>query len=272
MPAAETPDAIDQLIAELYGDVDLTRATGVVHVASTTLHDGALHAIEIGPSSPKSDTDFFVLNLCRARADAIVVSGKILRDEPHLVYALGGFAATGLAAWRRERLGKTAPPELVVLTSGRDLDLQHPALHGWARAVIFTGPSADAELLRKAQMQKLPAHQSPAPSLRAAVGWLQQRGAATVSIEAGPSSVASLYDAPLAIDELLLSRYLEPERSRALRGGPFVREETLDARLRCTADAQRANELSGRWRFSRHVRRAPVEPGRDRADSDPSQF
>ncbi len=81
-----------------------------------------------------------------------------------------------------------------------------------------------------------------------------------------------MYEDPLAIDELLLSRYLEPQRSRALRGGAFVPQDVLEARLRRTSDALRADEVSGGWRFSRHVRRRPLESKRDRAESDPSQF
>lgn len=254
MPAGETSSDIDARVAELYGDVDFAGPAGVLHVASATLYEGSLHAIEIGPKSPKSETDFFALNLARARADAIVVSGKILRCEPNLAYELGGFAAPGLAAWRRERLGKPKPPMLVVLTSGRALDLDHPALHGWARPIIFTGAQVSPDLLRAADAQKLPVHRSRAPSLREALEWLRANGAETISIEAGPSTVASLYDAPLAVDELMLSRYLEPERSRALRGGVFFREATLHAALRSTSDALRANEASGRWRFSRHLR------------------
>jgi hypothetical protein len=111
-----------------------------------------LETIAIGPHSPKSATDFFLLNLARARADAIVTTGKILRDEPAVEHRLQGADGepAALAAWRRERLGKREPPCSVVLTTGREIDLFHPLFRSAPRVIILTGESAAGALRERA--------------------------------------------------------------------------------------------------------------------------
>jgi riboflavin biosynthesis pyrimidine reductase len=198
--------------------------------------------IEIGPESPQSDTDFFALSLARARADAILVTGKILRAEPQLRCIL----PDDLGRWR----GVRPPPDLVVLTRGRDLDPSHPALSGaWARPVIFTTEESAAALAAS----NLVVVGHPDPSARAAVDWAVSEGARVVSIEAGPSAAASLYDARPLVDEVLLSEF-RGDLPDELRGGsPFTRE-TLEAHFRPDRAPHTVEEPSGPWRFTRWTR------------------
>ena len=77
---------VDRRVAALYGEVDWRGARGVLQVAAVA--DRAWVAIAIGPAAPSSATDRFVLGFARARSDAIVTTGAILRAEPDLVHEL----------------------------------------------------------------------------------------------------------------------------------------------------------------------------------------
>ncbi len=240
---------VQRRIEALYGDVDLGADAGVVHVVSVSEHAGELAVIRIGPRAPGSPTDRFVLQLARARADAIVVTGKILRAEPGLRYDL----PPDLLAWRRDRARRVQRPDLLVLTRGHDLDVAHPALHGWARPIAFTTEDAAPRLA-----QSMRAVGCADPSLRAAVAWALAAGARTVSVEAGPSSSAPLYEAPVRVDELMLSEFLgalPPE----VRGGALIRRDDLEAKLRLIAAPRTIEEGSGVWRFSRWTREQRID-------------
>ena len=115
-------------VGDIFG-TDLTSVCGVIHVTAVWRESlKSFITIKINNTSLHSETDFFLLNLTRARADAIITSGKILREEPEVTHDLQGPVGVpeALGSWRVERLGKTSPPLSVVLTSGRELDFAHP--------------------------------------------------------------------------------------------------------------------------------------------------
>lgn len=234
----------------LWGHVDLERDAGVLHVVATWPCDEGQRVIRITEQSPKSDTDFFLLNLARARADVILTTGRILREEPHLEYSLPPAWAPGMLAWREAAMGRTTPPKVAVLTSGRDLDPDHPALHGWARPVIVTSQDA-ARALRP----RLPGHVDviglKLPSAREAIAWARGAGATTVSIEAGPSTARALYADPAVVDELWLSEFLESDLAHALRGPIVFAKAPGSGLLQPVGPEGLRHEPSGRWRFSR---------------------
>ena len=212
-----------QRIREIYGD-DLLEPAGVVHVTSAWSDpDGRLFALRIGPDTPRSATDFFALEVARARADAIVTTGQILRDEPGLTNALRD---PELVAWRRERLGKPGPPLTLVLSRGADLDRSHP---------LFATSEVS---VRNA-------------SLRDSLGWLRdERGITSVAIESGPSTIRALYEQPLGVDELMLSICRRPVLPERVRGGELfdlsALDRLFDQRSECTRE-----EESGAWSFLR---------------------
>ncbi len=256
MPSAPSPElapladvlaqgGVAGAVAALYGEGAIP-APGVVHVASAWDGPRGRRTIRITATSPKSAWDFFVLGATRARADAIVVTGAILRAEPHLAYALG----PELAAYRAS-LGKTEPPELWVLTSGTGFDPAHPALRGDARPVIVAPAGA-----RIAGAERFARRALPDGGLRALLAEARaERPDATIAIEAGPSTTRALYDEPARVDELLLSVFegwLAPE----LEGGPLPDDAALEAALGPARSARAAREASGRWRFVRHRRDA----------------
>lgn len=244
------PLDVEARVDDLWGQVELDQSAGVLHVVSTWSGEDGRHVIRITPQSPKSDTDFFLLNLARARADVILTTGRILREEPHLEYSFPAAWASDMIRWREAVMGRTTPPKLAVLTSGRDLDVNHPALHGWAPPVIVTSQDA-ARALRP----QLPAHVDviglKLPSAREAIAWSRALGASTVSIEAGPSTARALYADPALVDELWLSEFLEADLNHVLRGPIVFPGVPGGVSLRPTGAPALRDETSGRWRFSR---------------------
>lgn len=253
-------------LAALYGsDALLTR--GVVHVTSAVrTADGALRVIAIGPQAPRSATDFFVLNACRARADALLTTASILRSEPTVVHSLQGPSAPQLAAYRRERLHKERAPLCAILTRGGRLPVEHPVWSDGTDKLVLTTPESE-EPLRALLGSRAEVVALAALDARSALVLLAQRGHALVSVEAGPSTTGPLYEAPTAVDELLLSLFEGPsetpfsptngELDRVQLGGALP-PDLLKGRA-CVGESVR-DEESGRWRFQRWLR-AGLSPG-----------
>lgn len=236
-----TREEVDARARALYGE-PLGPARGILHVVAVARVDGALRVIRIGEHAPASPTDAFALTLARARVDAILVSGSVLRAEPALAYAA---PPEGFAAIRGDR----GPPWLCVLTERGALPPNHPVWSSAARLLVYTGPAAD--------LAGLPPHvevvRVVAPSARAALRHLvEERACASVSVEAGPRVAVPLYDEPSMIDELALSVFEGALDPRAV-GGAFVDERAL-ATMRRAGGPATVDEPSGRWTFSRYLR------------------
>ena len=216
-------DRCARRIEEVYGR-RLPEPAGVLHTMSAWRNpEGRLFVLRIGPETPRSATDAFALGLTRARVDAIVTTGQILRDEPALTSDLRD---PRLVAWRRERLGKLQPPLIVVLSRGPGLDRSHPLFGAAEVCVRSTG-------------------------LREALAWLRaERGITSVAVEAGWSTTRSVYDRPLVIDELLLSICQSPELPPGIQGGALSSLGAF-ARLFGQRSEYQSNEESGPWSFLR---------------------
>jgi riboflavin biosynthesis pyrimidine reductase len=235
---------VDLLAGELFG-APLKPARGVVHVTAVAAEGPARRVIDIGPAAPTSALDRFVLHHTRARVDAILVTGSVLRAEPELTYDLG-IAPAVLGAWRAACFG--AAPHLLVLSRG-ELPVEHPAWFSWARPRVLV-PTERAEALARALPPEVRVVGRDDPSPRAALAYLREElGCRSVSVEAGPSVATGLYEAPCAIDELLLSVYDGP-LEEAARGGRFLDEDALAASHERVADTR-----VGAWRFTRWLAR-----------------
>ncbi len=212
--------------------------------------DAPVTSIRINEHSPKSDLDFLALHMGRARADGIIITGKILREEPALTYDLRADPRwrDALVDWRERRWGLCDPPWLLILTSGRDLDFSHPLFHGWARPVIFTTDRAAA---RKLASAPCPVISDASPNIRRAIDHLQvARECECVSIEAGPSTTRTLYERPMVVRELLASVYLEPELDERAQGAPLVK--LSEARRMFRSETSAVHREQGRnWSFHR---------------------
>lgn len=249
MPA-DTELDVPGRIASLWGSPSVPLDAGVLHVVATWFDGRAHRVIRITPRSPKSDTDVFLLNLARVRADLILTTGRILREEPALEYSLPPAWAASMLAWRSEILGRDGPPRVAVLTSGRDLDPEHPALHGWASPVIVTSPDA-ARALRSRVSERVDVIGLASTDARSVIRWARAEGARTVSVEAGPHTACALYADPVAVDELSWSEFLEPDLAHDLRGAVAFPRAPEAGMAQRTSPAVTLDEGSGRWRFSR---------------------
>lgn len=237
-------EAVQNTLRDLYGPVDFGAAVGVVHVVATTETDDGFRVLRIEPRTPRSDTDRFILGFSRARADAIITTGKILRDEPELRYDLPPCDREGWLAWREEVRRRTAPPQLIVLTRDPELDLDHPALHSWAPPILYTTP-----VVAQQWKPHFQAVGDPTSSLRSAIDWAKHQGAQVISIEAGAQTARNLYRDPRAVDEVLLSIAAFPVPA-AIAGELLFDRETA-RRLGERQSSTTRTELSGPWRFER---------------------
>lgn len=222
-----------------------------MHVAAVVRAADALAVLEIGEHSPKSDTDAFALSLARVRADAILSTGAILRAEPEMQAEPFGPLAAALRDMREVVYGRTEPPALLVLTGG-NVDLEHPAFHGWARPWIVTDADGAARLRPRIIGTRVHLVELEVPAAASAITWAQEHLAArTVLIEAGPSTSLPLYDAGL-VDELMLSVF-EGEPSPEAIGKPFLPRARIEAFFGPPKSTARVDEPRGAWRFERYL-------------------
>lgn len=224
-PLVELTDAasVDRAARALFGSkLDTRPAVSQSFAAWRESQDAPLTAININEHAPKSELDWLALHISRARADGIVITGKILRDEPDLTYDLEADSRWGdaLVQWRRRRWGLLDPPWILVLTGGGEIDFGHPVFHGWGRPMIFT---TDRTATRKLAAAPCPVVSDASPEIRRAIRHLQiDRQCECISIEAGPSTSRVLYERPMVVKELLLSVYLEPVLDERAKGDPLV--------------------------------------------------
>ncbi|MDY7094954.1 MAG: hypothetical protein SX243_18425 [Acidobacteriota bacterium] len=251
-----SPEAVDAVIEALFPEGLPSPRGGegrVSHVTACWLsgEEGQeLRTLAINEHTPKSPWDAFVLSLCRARAGAILTTGANLRAEPKLHHqALVGEPAAGaLEAWR-QREGLEGPPLSVVLTSGRDLDWQHPLFAG--ETAIFTGRSGAELLGEAAEARGVPVVAADEPGPREVVRWLRESGRGPVSIEAGPSTSQELYREPSLVDELILSLFHGDEVPEPARGKALLKTEELANVFPLASSPRWVDEASGRWSFRR---------------------
>lgn len=225
---------VERAALVMLGD-PLRERPALAHVAAVWSPDGERQAVmRITPRTPHSDADRFLLNLARARADAIVTTGATLRAEPSLRFVLSGPEAPAMLRWRIDVHG-LMPPSALVLTSGVDLDPGHPALKGPAKVVLFV-PQARADAVRRSMssFKWVKVQGDPAPTLARAIAWLRaERGAQCISVEAGPSVAGALYDdASSGLGEVLLGRYARADLPDDLVAGELPTCTAFAARLR----------------------------------------
>ncbi len=250
-------DDITILGSELLG-IDPAATAGCVQTMATWLDPDARRvALRISAATPRSETDFFLLNLARARAEAIVTTGNILREETEVTHTLQGPGSLpeALADWRRNVLGLREPPWLLVLSSGRALEPDHPTFRAPVRPVLFVPEEAAAALAERfegtAQVEG-----AARTGAREAVAWLRANGAANVTVEAGPTASAPLYDEPCLVDEIWRSTYQEHELLQDVIGPALLPDAAVESRLPVLTGGATIIEPSGPWFFERRAARS----------------
>lgn len=243
---------------DVYG-TDLASARGILHASAVWRSpDGGLFNLNINVDTPPSRHDRFVLNLARARADVIITTGKVLREEPSVTPTLIGSPeeVAPLVEWRRLSLDLEELPMALVLTSGRSLDLDHPFFHSPVPVTVFTGKEAASGIIPEALERSIDVVGHAAPSIAAAVEFVRQElGCTTVAIEAGPSTSLQLYRPALMVDELLLSQFLGPVLPQSVQGIPFLDSVAIEAAFPVSSKPYLVDEPSGPWLFRRWTRR-----------------
>lgn len=255
-----TSDDVERELSALYGSQAPLPARGVLHsVHAVRAPDGRLHALRIDAQAPKSETDWFVLSLCRARADVVLTSAENLRREPQLSHRLVGPWAGALQTYRSERLGKAAAPSVAILTRRGGLPATHPVWQDGTRKLVLTPPEAAASVERElgglAQVVAIP-QLRPETACEA----LTQRGFGLISVEAGPSTASSLYTArPPRISELWLTRWQSAPADAELAGA--LPEDAALFHGLCLIGAIERTEHGQRFRFEQWRRPSPPKGG-----------
>jgi len=243
---------IEEKLASLYGAVDWAAATGLLQVAAIGARSWA--AIAIGEAAPASGTDRFVLGAARARADALLATGAILRAEPEERhrYAEEAEGQAAFTQWRRERLGRSDPPALILLSRTGDFPLDHPAIVEATSGFVWTTPLGRERLgPRLGSLEVVVAEHGVVRAFRDRFG-----DDATLSIEAGPTTAGLFYaggepEGEPHLDELLLSQF-HGELSAAAVGPPFVGRDVIEAVFPDPPMETRVEEPSGAWSFLRY--------------------
>jgi len=246
----------------------LEEPAGVLHIAAVWRDPrGGWPTLRITPQTPRSATDRFALGLARARADAVLTTGRILREEPALEHRYHEDAPldAALTQWRNERLDKRVPPVSAVLTSGRGLDVGHPLFAGPAAVWVLTRPDAADALRARGLAARHRVVERAEWTLHDALASLRREaGFATIAIEAGASTTRALYAAELGVDELMLSCFEGAELPESLRGAGFATSRELAGVFGPPLSLHIEQEHSGRWSFLRFRRaepeRRPAEP------------
>ncbi len=252
-------------LAGMIGDFDALCETwfrsvpdsaGVVRPAAvTTDAEGRWRILRIGPSTPKSPTDSRVLALARARADLVITTGKILRDEPNVTLDPPEALRARVESFRSSELGRTEAPVPMILTSGRDFDPAHRMIAARGAAIVATDASGKERLDASGLPGSIRVVALPEPGIRGAIAWARDElGVEAISIDAGPTAANPLHDEPLLVDEIYLSVFKGRVAEEVL-GFPFVSRTHLEASFMPASERVSVDEASGRWTFQRFVRR-----------------
>ena len=230
-PSVSTVADVTAAAQLLYGSSFLASqpATSVSHVTSVYSAPTAssstpqpLLTLRVDERSPRSAYDWFALNLSRARASLVVVTGAILRDEPLLTGNVLAEYKSALDAWRLQVLKRQHPAAVCVLTAG-PVDFCHPLFHSTEGEVFVYTTSRYFHSLQ----QQLAAHSNSRPPLCSASSTQQfnvplhhlqvltPTTAAITRSQPGRSSeklirVISPYSAPSLLTLLQHFRYTHP--------------------------------------------------------------
>ena len=248
---------IEEEIKRKYGFLPLN--AGVLHVTAVWQSpEGNYVTLKINENTPKSEEDVFALNLARARADVIITSGKILREEPDLTHNLW-HNEKALLQWRRTVLKKKSPPYSIILTSGRDLDFTHPIFsqNNWTTPIVYVPYDFPSELEAKAKRVGVQLRVHPKNgkiTLQEVIEFAESNlDARTISIEAGPSISAELYQDPIIVNELMLSIYKSQHLNKDFEGGKFISPKDIERIF----SSPKASYSKDSWEFKRYTRKQP---------------
>jgi len=248
--ALHSASHVTRLLTQMFED-DGRLVNGVTHVVAVATAGSKNLVLRTAERAFSSMHDEFVLGVARARADAIITTGEILRSEPALrldVFGPGRMNEA-LADWRRSSIRKAGFPRTLLLTSGRDVSLEHPVFNGANAVSILTGKTAPTRLVSEARERGIHVLQVDEPGVRTAVDGLRDDyGLQAISIEAGPSTATELYRPPVMVNEIFLSQFHGPVSASSIVGA-FLDTEVLLKTFVRRHPPHRVSTDDGTWSF-----------------------
>ena len=173
-PVLATASDVDTLIACLYSSSFLAsiRHPCTAHVTSvyaivppSPSSPTALPTLRVTPRSPRSPYDAFALNVQRARSDLLVLTGRILRDEPQLTGDVFPAFRRPLNEWRRTRCALLHPPDVAVMTAGEVMDWGHPLFaQSQGTVYVYTTAAHSATLRARVGLSEMEGRRREAAS------------------------------------------------------------------------------------------------------------
>ena len=243
----------------------------ILHTAAVweNPHTGRLYLIAVGNErTPRSATDWFLLNASRARSDACIITGKVLREEPDTVMGLDNadhdenpLKRFGLGAWRRAMMKRSLRPQIAVLSrySKPPPELErHPYVfppgHQLTQKPLWISPNSDTyetSLCSEWEMREV-------NGIRGAIQLIaaQLPEGGTILLEAGSSAAALYQSEEPIITELMLSVYRGPLHPELIIEPPFALSlSTIEAYFpRKTAWLTESIREGGSWSFAFFLR------------------
>ncbi len=206
LPAYDLPDRLRELYG---GGVGFTPERLYANFVSSLDGVVALSAAEAssGPViSGHSQADRFVMGLLRACADAVLIGAGTLRADPRHFWT-ADHAYPGAAAEYaelRRRLGRSAQPRLVVVTSSGALAPRHPALQAGALILTTGAGAARLESRTPGASTVLPIGEGRVLEPQRVLEAIRAEGHRVLLCEGGPHLIGKLLAARL-VDELFLT-------------------------------------------------------------------
>jgi riboflavin biosynthesis pyrimidine reductase len=238
LPAVELPDAL----AGLYpGSIGFEGKALFVNFVETI--DGVV-ALPSIPQSNKlvaddSEPDRFVMGLLRALADCVLVGAGTMQASRSSTWSAERAYPPGADAFAdlRGRLGKSERPEVVFLTAGGRIDVEHPALEAGALVLTTPGGAQTLEGRLPESSEALVVNEGDLVDVRKGVELLRARGHEHILSEGGPTVFGLLLEAGLvdelylAVSPLVAGRSALSERLGLVEGVDFLPDERLAAAL-----------------------------------------
>jgi riboflavin biosynthesis pyrimidine reductase len=255
---------LPQQLADIYGG-DLGFPQPCVYANFVASIDGVT---ALGPEYPSSGSeisggepaDRFVMGLLRACADVVLIGAGTLRATPNHCWTPGYIcpAAAGSYAALRRDVGRTADPQLAVLTLSGEVPATHPALR--AGALILTTTAGGRRLRGRLPPECAIVDLGERPTVPSTdvLDVLRAHGGTTVLTEGGPRLLGQ-FVADDALDELFLT--VSPVlagRAETSRPGLVAAQELLPARAQqddLLSVRRRASYLFLRYRLRRKANR-----------------
>ncbi|MGH7765217.1 MAG: dihydrofolate reductase family protein [Candidatus Dormibacteraceae bacterium] len=196
--------------------IELERLYGGLGFAPAALYANFVSSIDgvvsLGSSpsagsviSGRNRADRFLMGLLRACADAVLLGAGTLRATPGHHWTPQHIFPDMAAAFAdlRTRLARKPDPRLVLVTSGGEIDMSHPAVVSGA-TIITTGSGAKSLRKLPVTCDVIEVGRSGAVDMRGALEKLRSRGDRVILSEGGPHLMGQLVKRGL-VDDIFLT-------------------------------------------------------------------